>query len=595
MIWQQSIQTFKPPKKLKVSEWADNHRVLTSESSAEAGQWKTSRAEYQRGIMDTLNDRNIETIVIMSSAQVGKTEILLNILGYHISHDPAPMLVVMPTLEMARAFSTQRLSKMITASHALQGKVKDSKSRDSGNTILSKSFGGGFVVISGSNSPASLSSRPCRIVLLDEVDRYQPTPEGDPVDLARKRTSTFWNRKIIMTSTPTIDGMSRIQDAWNTSDQRKYHVPCPHCNTYQHLEWSNIKWDEDLKNVNYVCKSCGVLIDETDKPYMMQNGKWVQEGNQSNVAGFHLNELYSSWRTWKEVVESFLIAKNNPEQLRVWVNTSLGECFAEKGEEIESDSLLGRRENYDHDSIPKDVLVLTCGVDCQSDRLEAQVVGWSADNQIYVIEYKIFWGDPNQLDVWKELDEYLLSVFIKENNQRLKIAITCIDSGYATQSVYGFVKARQGRRVFAIKGQSISGKPIANRPTQSGRQRVSLYPIGTDTAKDTLFSWLNVAEEDQAGYIHFPSTVDEEYFKQLTAEKRIIKFQRGQKKLVWKQTRERNESLDTFVYALAGFYILSPNMNKIKTKSETQETEPKDNKKKNLISRRRRNHWVNDW
>ena len=595
MIWQQSIQTFKPPKKLKVSEWADNHRVLTSESSAEAGQWKTSRAEYQRGIMDTLNDRNIETIVIMSSAQVGKTEILLNILGYHIAHDPAPMLVVMPTLEMARAFSTQRLSKMITASDALQGKVKDSKSRDSGNTILSKSFGGGFVVISGSNSPASLSSRPCRIVLLDEVDRYQPTPEGDPVDLARKRTSTFWNRKIIMTSTPTIDGISRIQDAWNTSDQRKYHVPCPHCNTYQHLEWSNIKWDEDLKNVNYVCKGCGVLIDETDKPYMMQNGKWVQEGNQSNVAGFHLNELYSSWRTWKEVVESFLIAKNNPEQLRVWVNTSLGECFAEKGEEIESDSLLSRRENYDHDSIPKDVLVLTCGVDCQSDRLEAQVVGWSADNQIYVIEYKIFWGDPNQLDVWKELDEYLLSVFIKENNQRLKIAITCIDSGYATQSVYGFVKARQGRRVFAIKGQSISGKPIANRPTQSGRQRVSLYPIGTDTAKDTLFSWLNVAEEDQAGYIHFPSTVDEEYFKQLTAEKRIIKFQRGQKKLVWKQTRERNESLDTFVYALAGFYILSPNLNKIKTKSETQETEPKDTKKKNLISRRRRNHWVNDW
>ena len=594
MIWQTSIQTFKPPKKLKVSEWADNHRVLTSESSAEAGQWKTSRAEYQRGIMDTLNDRNIETIVIMSSAQVGKTEILLNILGYHIAHDPAPMLVVMPTLEMARAFSTQRLSKMITASDALRGKVKDSKSRDSGNTILSKSFGGGFVVISGSNSPASLSSRPCRIVLLDEVDRYQPTPEGDPVDLARKRTSTFWNRKIIMTSTPTIDGMSRIQDAWNTSDQRKYHVPCPHCNTYQHLEWSNIKWDEDLKNVNYVCKGCGALIDETDKPYMMQNGKWVQEGNQSNVAGFHLNELYSSWRTWKEVVESFLIAKNNPEQLRVWVNTSLGECFAEKGEEIESDSLLSRRENYDHDSIPKDVLVLTCGVDCQSDRLETQVIGFS-ENQSYVIEYKIFWGDPNQLDVWKELDEYLLSVFIKENNQRLKIAITCIDSGYATQSVYGFVKARQGRRVFAIKGQSISGKPIANRPTQSGRQRVSLYPIGTDTAKDTLFSWLNVAEEDQAGYIHFPSTVDEEYFKQLTAEKRIIKFQRGQKKLVWKQTRERNESLDTFVYALAGFYILSPNLNKIKTKSETQETVPKDTKKKNLISRRRRNTWVNDW
>jgi len=547
-------------------------------------------------MMDALNDRDIESIVIMSSAQVGKTEILLNILGYHIAHDPAPMLVVMPTLEMARAFSTQRLSKMITASDALKGKVKDSKSRDSGNTILSKSFGGGFVVISGSNSPASLSSRPCRIVLLDEVDRYQPTPEGDPVDLARKRTATFWNRKIIMTSTPTIDGMSRIQDAWNTSDQRKYHVPCPHCKTYQHLEWSNIKWSEDLKNVNYVCKGCGVLIDESDKPYMIQNGKWVQEGNKSNVAGFHLNELYSSWRTWKEIVESFLIAKNNPEQLRVWVNTSLGECFAEKGEEIESDGLLNRRENYDADSIPEKVLVLSCGVDCQSDRLEAQVVGFSADNQIYVIDYKIIWGDPNQLEVWQELDEYLLSNFTKENNQKIKIAITCIDSGYATQSVYGFVKQRQGRRVFAVKGQSISGKPIANRPTQSGKQRVSLYPIGTDTAKDTLFSWLNVEEEDSGGYIHFPATVDEEYFKQLTAEKRIVKFYRGQKKLVWKQTRERNESLDNFVYALAGYYILAPNMNKIKNKTETTEEQPEQKQKRNtLLNRRRRNNWVNNW
>lgn len=547
-------------------------------------------------MMDALNDRDIESIVIMSSAQVGKTEILLNILGYHIAHDPAPMLVVMPTLEMARAFSTQRLSKMITASDALKGKVKDSKSRDSGNTILSKSFGGGFVVISGSNSPASLSSRPCRIVLLDEVDRYQPTPEGDPVDLARKRTATFWNRKIIMTSTPTIDGMSRIQDAWNTSDQRKYHVPCPHCKTYQHLEWSNIKWSEDLKNVNYVCKGCGVLIDESDKPYMIQNGKWVQEGNKSNVAGFHLNELYSSWRTWKEIVESFLIAKNNPEQLRVWVNTSLGECFAEKGEEIESDGLLNRRENYDADSIPEKVLVLSCGVDCQSDRLEAQVVGWSADNQIYVIDYKIIWGDPNQLEVWQELDDYLLSNFTKENNQKIKIAITCIDSGYATQSVYGFVKQRQGRRVFAVKGQSVSGKPIANRPTQSGKQRVSLYPIGTDTAKDTLFSWLNVEEEDSGGYIHFPATVDEEYFKQLTAEKRIVKFYRGQKKLVWKQTRERNESLDNFVYALAGYYILSPNMNKIKNKTETTEEQPEQKQKRNtLLNRRRRNNWVNNW
>ena len=578
-----------------VSAWSDKYRVLTSESSAEAGQWKTSRAEYQRGIMDSLNDRNIENIVIMSSSQVGKTEIILNILGYHIAHDPAPMLVVMPTLEMARGFSTQRLSKMIASSEALKNKVKDSKSRDSGNTILQKSFAGGFVVISGSNSPASLSSRPCRIVLCDEVDRYQPTAEGDPVDLARKRTSTFWNRKVILTSTPTVNGASRIQDAWEVSDKRKFYVPCPDCGHKQHLEWSGLQWSEDLKDIHYVCNECGVLIEEHHKPYMIQKGEWQSEDKSpNNTAGFHLNELYSPWRNWKEVIESFLVAKKNPDQLRVFVNTSLGECFDQDGgEAIESDSLLNRRENYDANSIPKEVLLLTAGCDVQSDRVEISVIGWSADKHSYVIEHQIFWGDPNQAIVWEDLDKYLLTNFVTEDNRQLRIAITCVDSGYSTQNVYAFCKQRQGRRVFAVKGQSQSGKPISNRPTQAGKQRVMLYPIGTDTAKDTLFSWLN-AELEQTGYIHFPATADQEYFDQLTGEKRIVKYYKGQKKLVWQQTRERQEALDCFVYAMAAFYILSPNLETINKRKDNKDMANKKNKKM-IKKRRNKPNWVNSW
>ena len=578
-----------------VSDWSDKYRVLTSESSAEAGQWKTSRAEYQRGIMDSLNDRDIENIVIMSSSQVGKTEIILNILGYHIAHDPAPMLVVMPTLEMARGFSTQRLSKMIASSEALKDKVKDAKSRDSGNTILQKSFAGGFVVISGSNSPASLSSRPCRIVLCDEVDRYQITSEGDAVNLAKKRTSTFWNRKVILTSTPTVNGASRIQDAWETSDKRKFFVPCPDCNHKQHLEWSGIKWSEDLKEVHYVCKECGVLIEEHQKPSMIKNGEWIAELETTNkTAGFHINELYSSWRNWSEVIESFLEAKKNPEQLRVFVNTSLGECFdSDGGEAIETDSLLNRRESYDANSIPKEVLVLTAGCDVQSDRVECSVVGWSANNHSYVIEHQIFWGDPNQLTVWEDLDTYLLNNFATEDNRQLKIAIACVDSGYSTQNVYAFCKQRQGRRVFAVKGQSQSGKPISNRPTQAGKQRVALYPIGTDTAKDTLFSWLN-AEEEQNGYIHFPATADQEYFDQITAEKRIVKYYKGQKKMAWKQTRERNEALDCYIYAMAGFYILSPNLDTMDKRKQAPNTKP-DNDKKLIKKNPNRPNWVNSW
>jgi len=589
-IWHKSIATFKAPEKLKVSEWSDKYRVLTSESSAEAGQWKTSRAEYQRGMMDAVNDRRLERIVIMSSSQVGKTEMINNIIGYHIAHDPAPMLVVMPTLEMARSWSTQRFSKMIAASESLKHKIKDSKARDSGNTILSKSFAGGFVVMTGSNSPASLASRPCRIVLLDEVDRYETTSEGDGVSLATKRTSTFANRKIIMTSTPTIDGASRIQDAWEESDKRHFHVPCPHCKEKQKLEWQNVKWDE-AKDAHMVCIHCGVVIEEKDKIWMIRNGEWIAEEETYKTAGFHLNELYSVWRSWSEVVESFLNAKEHPDQLRVFVNTSLGQVWQSDAEEIESESLLNRRENYDAQSIPEPVVLLTCGIDVQSDRIESQVVGWSAENQMYVVDYQIMFGDPNQLQVWNELDEYLKSSFKTEDGRTIKISITCIDSGYATQNVYAFCKQRQGRRIFAIKGQSQHGKPIANRPTQSGKQRVQLFPVGTDSAKDTLFSWLNI-DEVRSGYIHFPADVDEEYFKQLTSERRIIKYYKGQKRMEWKQIRERNEVLDTWVYNIAGFYILNPDLESLKNKA----TDQKPIQKKRKLNRNRRNpNWVNSW
>ena len=543
-------------------------------------------------MMDVVNDRSIEDVVIMTGAQIGKTEILANIVGFHIAHDPAPILFVMPSLEMARSWSTQRFAKMIAASDALKDKIKDTKSRDSGNTILSKSFPGGFIAMTGSNSPASLASRPCRLVLLDEVDRYVPTAEGDAVNLSKKRTSTFWNRKIIMTSTPTVDGASRIQDAWEKSDKRHYHVPCPECNQLQKLEWANVHWDDDVE-AHMVCIHCGSLIEEKNKVWMIRNGKWIAEEETYKTAGFHLNELYSPWRSWGEVVESFLAAKEHPDQLRVWVNTSLGQPWVSDGEEIESESLLNRREAYDADTIPEDVILLTCGIDCQSDRIEAVVLGFSAENQLYVIEHQVIWGDPNQLEVWNELDEYLKGTFKTEDNRNLKITITCIDSGYATQNVYAFCKPRQGRRIFAIKGSSTPGKAIANRPTQSGKQRVQLFQVGTDAAKDLIFSWLNV-DEVKNGYIHFPNSVDEEFFKQLTAEKRVVKYYKGQKRLEWKQIRERNEILDCFVYCVAAYYILSPKMDVLKEKAITDGSS-KQKKRPKRARQIKGQGFVNSW
>ena len=569
------MRAFKPPQKLKVSEWADRHRVLSSESSAEPGNWRTSRANYQKEIMDVVLDRDIETIVLMSSSQIGKTEILNNILGYYISQDPCPVLVMQPTLEMARTWSKDRLNPMLKSSKVLKGKVKEPRAKDSENTVLHKKFDGGFIAVVGANSASGLASRPVRILLADEIDRFPLSAgaEGDPVSLALKRTTTFWNRKIVMASTPTIDGLSRIQTAWNQSDQRHYWVPCPECNEMQVLEWANVKWEEDKpETARYLCTSCGSLLEEKDKITMIRNGEWRAEEETKKTAGFHINELYSPWSTWATMATNFIEAKKHPEILKTYVNTSLGQCWTDEGEEIESEGLMARRENYDEGCVPDDVLVITGGADIQDDRIELQVVGFGLESQSYVLDYQIFWGETAQNKVWQDLDDYLKRRYSRDTLPSLPIACVAIDSGYQTTQVYNYVKVRRGRRIFAVKGQSQPGKRIAGRPTVAGRQRIQLFPAGVDSAKEVIFQWLQV-EAEGPGYIHFPNTCDEEYFKQLTAEKRVIKYVKGNKTIVWIKQYKRNESLDCFVYALVALNILQPNLELI---ASNNNQEPKD-------------------
>ena len=580
---QETNQTWTPPPNLKISDWADAYRKLSPESSAEAGAWRTDRAPYQREIMDSFNDPDIQRIVFCKSAQIGATEILLNVIGYYIDQDPAPMLIMQPTLQMAQAFSKDRLATMIRDSEKIRDCVKDPRSRDSGNTVLSKKFAGGNLNIVGSNSASGLASRPIRIVLADEVDRYESSAgaEGDPISLATKRTTTFWNKKIYMCSTPTIKGLSRIETAFEESDKRYYHVPCPECNVKQVLKWKNVVWDENKpETANYACNECGSIIDESKKQWMLKHGEWIASEPKSDTAGFHISELYSVWSTWADMAKSFLEAKKQPEMLKTWINTALGESWEEQGETIEHEELLERRLNYDSITIPEAVLVLTAGVDTQKDRLELQMVGWGVNYESWVIEYKIFWGDPNASNVWQELDNYLKKRFKTETGRVLTISCTCIDSGgHHTNQVYQFTKPRQGRRVFAIKGLSQAGKPIANRPTFVGKNKAVLYGVGVDSAKEAIFARLSSEPEDTT--LHFCSDLDEEYFKQLTAEKRVTKFVRGRKTLIWKQIRPRNEALDTLVYNFAAIYILNPNYDTIQERilTNTSKAPEKDNKK----------------
>ena len=571
-----TMQTLKPPPKLTISQWADSYRKLSPESSAESGSWHTSRCEYQREIMDTFNMPNIERIVVMTSSQVGKTEILLNAIGYYIDQDPSPLMVVQPNLTMGQAFSKDRLAAMIRDSDKLRDVVADAKSRDSGNTTMHKKFAGGHITISSSGSPAGLASRPIRCLFLDEIDRFEHNVkgEGSPIALATARTKTFFNRKIFMCSTPTIKGISAIEAAFEESDKRYYYVPCPECNHKQVLKWKNVVWEENKpETATYACEECGSVIDESKKQWMINNGEWIATQPLLKTAGFHISELYSVWSTWADMAINFLEAKKNPETLKTFINTALGESWEEQGDTVEYETLLGRRLNYDFTNIPEDVLVLTAGVDTQKDRLELQLVGWGKNYEAWVCDYKIFWGDPNALNVWSDLDAYLKRRFKTESDRMIPISCCTIDSGgHHTNQVYQFTKPRQSRRIFAVKGLSTAGKPIANKPTFVGKNKAVLYGIGTDSAKEAIFARLSV--ESELTTLHFCSDLDEEYFKQLTAEKRVTKFVRGRKSLIWKQIRPRNEALDTLVYNFAAIYILNPNFDSIEERILNKQLNP---------------------
>ena len=561
------MNLIKPPPHLKISQWADKFRYLSTESSSEAGRFETARAIFQKEIMDSINDPTINEVIVMSCSQIGKTEILLNAIGYYIAYAPAPILVVQPTLEMARAWSQDRLAPMIRDSNILKYKVADVKSKDSGNTVLHKVFDGGHVTACGANSPASLASRPIKIVLCDEIDRYPPTAgsEGNPVMLAKRRSATFWDSKLVLTSTPTVKGVSAIESAFEDSDQRLFHVPCHKCKKKQVLKWAQVKWEKDKpETARYICEHCNKKWTDIERITNISKGSWKATEQFNGRAGFRLNGLYSVWVTMEEAVGEFLRAKKLPETLRVFVNTYLGETWEDEGEKIDDLGLYERREDY---TFPNEVVLLTAGVDVQDDRIECEVVGWGINEETWSIDYHIIYGDPSAPNIWQELDLALSKTYEKTDKTKLKIVSTCIDSGHHTNMVYQFCKPRYVRRIFAVKGFGGEGKPIVSRPTRNNIAKVTLFGVGVDTAKELIYSRLRIKEHG-AGYCHFPKQYTEEYFRQLTAEKVVTKYRRGFKKREWVLMRPRNEALDCRVYAMSAFTLLNADLNQIMEKQK---------------------------
>ena len=556
---------------LELSDWADKHVILSSKDSAEPGPYRTSRTPYAREIANCLSPFSpIEHVIFMAGAQIGKTRIGLNWVGYIIDVSPGPMLMVEPTVETAKKVSKQRVAPMIDSIPALREKVSPARERDSGNTMFEKEFPGGIMMMTGANSAVGLRSMPIRYLFLDEVDGYpgDVDGEGDPVGLAEKRTGTFSRRKIFKTSTPTVKGVSRIEAEFLSTDQRRFFLPCPHCGFFDWINWERIEWPEKKPlEARLKCVACTQLIEERFKTQMLERGEWrpTAECADPKRVGFHISALYAplGWRSWGEIAAEFLQVKEEPKKLQMWVNTVLGETWEERGDSFDAEDLKNRLEDYPAEVV-NGVGVLCGSVDVQGDRLEVAIKGWGAGEESWLVALHQIHGDPAKESTWFELDKYLQEKYTHQSGRKLTVRCIAIDSGgLHTDAVYKFCKARQSRRihgelqfVYAIKGVGGTGREICGRPSTGNRYHLKLFPLGVDTAKDTIFSRMHLAAHGP-GYLHLPLWADDEYLAQLTAEKAVRKYKRGVGSVrEYVKIRERNEGLDLEVYNLAALYIL---------------------------------------
>ena len=559
--WRRGIR---PEPPITVSEWADRHRVLPT-TSAEPGRWRTARTPYLRAVMDALSTASpYERVVLMKGAQTGGTEAGLNWLGYIIQNAPGIVMMVQPSLDMVRRNTTVRIDPLIEATPSLRELVAPPRSRDAGNSLFRKSFPGGQLVMTGANSPVGLRSTPVRYLFLDEVDGYpgDADGEGDPVDLAIQRTATFrGRRKIYMVSTPTLKGYSRIEAAFAESDQRFFHVPCLACGDMAPITWARIRWPEGRRADAYlVCEACGGVHHEHDKGRLLAAGEWrATEPGDGRTAGFHLSALYSPWETWAEIAVEHGRVKKDPPRLQVWVNTKLGESWEDQaGDTVPAEPLMARREDWGA-LLPDGIAVLTAGVDVQGDRLELHVVGWGRDEESWSVDYRVIWGDPSGPRVWADLDTALAATYPHAHAiADLAIRAVAVDTGgQHTKAAYEYCRTRLHRRVWGIKGRGGPGIPLWPRRPSRTKGKVPLFVIGVDAAKDALFARLRLGEPGP-GYLHFPAERDAEFFRQLTAERVVTRFERGRPIRLWQPRREgdRNEALDTTVYATAALHGL---------------------------------------
>lgn len=606
-----AAKSLRPLPNLTVSDWADQYRMLSSESSAEPGRWRTDRAPYQRAIMGAFTDLDVRRVVAMSCSQIGKSDIMNNVIGRFAHLAPAPILMIQPTVDMAQDYSKSRIAPMIRDTKVLRDIFQDVKSRESGNTILSKLFPGGRLIMGGANSPAGLASRPIKILLADEVDRFPDSAgtEGDPVDLAAKRMTTFWDRTMGLFSTPTNAGESRIEVEYTEGTQEEWQHQCPNCSEYHLLTHRSMVMDTEtvkdgrkkehihVKSVSWRCPDCGFTFSENEmrrqpQKYVAKNPTAIK----NHVRSFFVNCWASPWISWTDVMQEWVDAKGDPEREKVVVNTRFGEPYERARSYDNVDKLLARREPYNAE-LPDGVLILTAAVDVQDNRLEYEIVGWGEDEECWGIKKGIILGAPDTAAVWRQLDEQLDREYHFADGTGLLVARTFIDSGgHYTSEVYNYSLMHLARQRFAVRGSSTMGVPIIHKYSKAqayhGRT-IPLVLIGTDSGKQYIMDRLAI---DVPGprYFHFPLDkpeqdavnevlwnrgYDEIYFQGLTAEEKQPQKKNGRIVYRWVNIAKdhRNEPLDLRVYNLACLASISPDFSKLKalmTGTPTEEKRP---------------------
>lgn len=560
-ISKSAAQCLKVPPRITLSEWADTYRFIPSESGSINGRWRTSYAPYQKEMMDAISDPLTERVVIMCSAQIGKSELLLNTVGYYIHNEPCNIAIVQAKAEAAQGFSKERFSPMVRVTPVLRDLVFDNKSKDAGSTVKSKQFVGGFLNFLSAATATDLRSRPVRILLLDEVDGYPLTlkNEGDPVTLAIKRTEGQLNPKVVLVSTPTEKETSKIYAQWMASDQRKYAIRCVHCEDYFIPKWSeHVRWHTDERGVHYPetallhCPHCGCGHNDAERAAAVRYGKWIKHNPASKVPGFHTWAVVAKTVKLENLVRQFVNAQDEG-GLQSFINTQLGEVWESNRNDVSEIDFESRIESYELHALPDNISVITAGVDVQKDRIEAATYGFGPDNEIYHIESRRFYTENIESEqVWDTLAEFLKTVYQRADGTQLPIARAAIDSGWSTLTVYEFVRKHGTRGWFAIKGEDRYGPLWPLKASQSSAHKGhKVWTLGTYTGKEFIHGLLR-NEIPGPNYIHFSERCDNEYFSQLTCEARVVKHKRGHRYYIWeKPSKANNEAFDCFIYALA--------------------------------------------